>query len=73
MLSNYQTELCELFVPGEDFVYYESFEQVPEIVDYYLSHESERKEIAHNAYNKVREKYSYMVRLNGLLLQAFES
>ena len=29
LLSNYQTELCELFVPGEDFVYYESIEQVP--------------------------------------------
>ena len=72
MLSNYQTELCELFVPGEDFAYYESIEQVPELIAYYLERESERKEIAHNGYNKVKEQYSYMVRLNGLLLKAFE-
>ncbi len=73
MLSNYQTELCELFVPGEDFVYYESIEQVPEIAAYYLEHENERREIAHNGYTKVKEQNSYMVRLNGLLLTAFET
>lgn len=72
MLSNYQTELCELFVPGEDFVYYESIEQVPELIAYYLEHESERKEIAHNGYLKVKDQFSYMVRLNRLLLKAFE-
>ena len=73
MLSNYQTELCELFVPGEDFVYYDSIERVPELVDYYLEHENERREIAHNGYVKVKDQYSYMVRLNGLLLKAFEN
>ena len=73
MLSNYQTELCELFVPGEDFVYYDSIEQVPELVNYYLEHENERREIAHNGYIKVKDHFSYMVRLNGLLLKAFEN
>ncbi len=72
MISNYQTELCELFVPGEDFAYYESIEQVPELIDYYLGHEKERAEIAHNAYMKVKEQYSYEIRLNRLLLTAFE-
>lgn len=73
MISNYQTELCELFVPGEDFVFYESIEQVPELADHYLRHEKERREIAHNGYVKVREQYSYDVRLNKLLLTAFET
>ena len=73
MISNYQSELCELFVPGEDFIYYDSIEQVPELIDYYLNHEKERAEIAYNGYMKVREKYSYIKRLNGLLLRAFES
>ena len=73
MLSNYQTELCELFVPGEDFAFYDSIEQVPELIAYYLEHDSERKEMAYNAYVKVKEQYSYMVRLNKLLLIAFES
>lgn len=73
MLSNYQPELCELFVPGEDFAYYDSIEQVPELISYYLEHDSERKEMAHSAYVRVKEQYSYMVRLNKLLLLAFES
>ncbi len=73
LLSNFQPELCELFVPGEDFVYYESIEQVPELISYWLEHEKERAEIANNGYMKVREQYSYMVRLNRLLLAAFEN
>lgn len=73
MLSNYQQELCELFVPGEHFACYDSIESVPGIIDYYLNHENERREIAHNAYCKVAEEYNYMIRLNGLLLKAFES
>ena len=72
MLSNYQTELCELFVPGEDFVYYDSIDQVPELISYYLENEDERREIAHNGYMKVKNQYSYDLRLNGLLLAAFE-
>ena len=71
MLSNYQSELCELFVPGEDFACYDSLESIPDIIDYYLNHESQRKEMAHNAYEKVKERYSYMIRLNELLLTAF--
>lgn len=73
VLSNYQTELSELFIPGEDFVYYDSIEQVPELIEYYFAHENERKEIAHNGFIKVKDQYSYMIRLNGLLLKAFES
>ena len=73
MISNYQPELCELFTPGEDFVYYDSIEQIPELIDYYLDHDKERGEIAHNGYMKVREQYSYELRLNRLLLTAFET
>lgn len=73
MLSNYQSELCELFTPGEDFACYDSLESLPEIIDYYLNHESIRKEMAHSAYEKVKNQYSYMVRLNKLLLTAFSS
>jgi len=71
VLSNYQIEMAELFMPGEDFVYYESIEQVPELINYYLEHDGERREIAHNAFTKIRNEYSYLKRLNGLLLKAF--
>lgn len=73
MLSNYQSELCELFNAGEHFACYESIEQIPEIISYYLEHDQQRKEIAHEAFEKVRDEYSYELRLNKLLLMAFES
>ena len=72
VLSNYQTELCELFTPGEEFAYYDSDENLTDAIEYYLNHEKERREIAHNAFEKVKKEYNYMLRLNRLLLMAFE-
>ncbi len=71
MLSNYQNELCEFFVPGEDFDYYTSMDEAVEKCAYYLKHDKERKELAHNAYIKVSEKYNYPRRLDELLTLAF--
>lgn len=71
MLSNYQTELCEFFVPCEDFDYYTSMDEAVEKCAYYLKHDKERKELAHNAYIKVSEKYNYPRRLDELLTLAF--
>lgn len=71
MLSNYQTELCEFFVPGEDFDYYTGMDEAVEKCAYYLKHDKERKEIAHNAYVKVSEEYNYPRRLDELLKLAF--
>ena len=53
MLSNYQEELEELFVPGEDIVLYHNLEELEEKVEYYLTHEEERKRIARNGQRKV--------------------
>lgn len=72
MLSNYQPELCELFIPNENFVFYDSIEAMPNIVNYYLDHESEKIEISHNGFSKAKDNYNYLLRLNTLLLKAFE-
>ena len=53
LLSNFQSDFLIDFVPGEDFVYYENEEDLFEKAEYYLTHESERKEIADNGYQKV--------------------
>ncbi len=53
LLSNFQQELCEYFIPGEDFIYYESIDDATEKAAYFLTHENERKEIAHNAFEKI--------------------
>lgn len=53
MLSNYQQELAELFVPGEEIVLYHNMEELEYYVEYYLSHEEERKRIAKRGQQKV--------------------
>lgn len=63
LLSNYQQELCNFFIPGEDFVYYESANNAIEKAAYYLSHENERNEIAHNALEKVAASHTFHHRI----------
>lgn len=59
LLSNYQSDLAEFFVPGEDFVYYDSKEDLINKCNYYLTHEEERLAIAQNGYKKVKEFHNY--------------
>ncbi len=67
LLSNYQEDFLEYFVPGEDFDYYTSYEDLMEKVEYYLSHKKERKEIARNGYEKIKKYHSFEKRLDLIL------
>ena len=67
LISNYQSEIPEYFVPGEDIVLYDSPETLMEQTDYYLRHENERKEIAHNAFEKTLEYHTYEKRVELML------
>lgn len=67
LLSNYQADFMEHFVPGEDFVYYESREDLTAKVAYYLSREEERKQIAQNGYQKVKQFHTYRHRIAEML------
>lgn len=62
LLTNYQADLFDLFVPGEDFVYYESPEDLIYKIGYYLKHEEERIEIAKNGYEKIKKFHTYLDR-----------
>ena len=59
MLSNYQKELEELFIPGEEIVLYHNEEELMQYVEYYLLHEDERKEIARRGQEKVLRLHSF--------------
>lgn len=63
VISNYQAEIPELFVPGEDIVLYDSIPDLLDKIGYYLEHEDERLQIARNGYKKVKDLYSYDMRL----------
>ena len=59
LLTNYQADFMDYFVPGEDFVYYESEEDLIHKINYYLTHDRERMAIAHNGHEKVKANHSF--------------
>lgn len=67
LLSNFQADFLNHFVPGEDFVYYENKEDLARKVDYYLSHEEERRIIAKNGHNRVASEHTYRHRVKEML------
>ena len=72
LLSNYQNELSEFFVAGEDFDYYTNIDEAIEKTHYYLEHDSIRCEIANNAFKKVSELYNYPRRLEEMFKIALQ-
>lgn len=73
VLSNYQSELPDLFEIGSEVITYSSTDELIELASYYLHHDKERKEIARNGYEHVARDYNYPIRLARLLELAFLS
>lgn len=59
LLTNFQSDFLKHFVAGEDFVYFESNDDMLQKIDYYLTHEKERTSIAESGYQKVIKNHSY--------------
>ncbi len=59
LLTNFQADFLDYFVPDEDFVYFEDEADLIHKVDYYLEHDDKRKEIAQNGHQKVKENHSF--------------
>lgn len=71
LITNYQSELPEIFTIGKDLVAYESPEHLKELCTYYLRHEDERLEIAHNGYETIAKYHTYDIRLLQIIDKAF--
>lgn len=67
LLSNFQEDFLDFFVPGEDFVFYESEADFCAKIRYYLSHEAERAQIAENAVGKMRDFHTFSHRVTTIL------
>ncbi|MCM1543519.1 MAG: DUF3880 domain-containing protein, partial [Blautia sp.] len=63
LLTNYQEDFLDHFVPEEDYVYYTDAEDLMNQIEYYLSHEKERLEICKNGYEKVCRSHTYEKRI----------
>lgn len=71
LITNYQAELPEHFNIGEDLEAYTSLDDLMGKCEYYLSHDKERMEIAHNGFEKVKKYHTYDIRLTQMLEIAF--
>ncbi len=71
LITNFQEELPEYFKIGEDLEAYESLDDLMGKCEYYLTHENDRLEIAHNGFEKVKKYHTYDTRLTQMLEIAF--
>lgn len=67
LISNFQEELAEHFVLGEECVVYESLEDLCVKTEYYLKHEAERKKIAAAGFEKVKRDFTFEERIKKML------
>lgn len=71
VLTNYQNELEDCFTIGSDLAVYGSMEELLEQTSYYLTHEKERLEIAHNGWENLMAHHTYLHRIPKMLTEAF--
>ena len=67
LLSNYQEDFVDCFIPGEDFVFFESREDLMDKISYYLTHEEERIAIAQNGHQKIVSQHTYLHRVQEMI------
>lgn len=67
LLSNYQADFADCYVDGEDYVSFGSKEDMLDKMKYYLSHEKERSEIAHNGLVRTINNNTYEHRLTTMM------
>ena len=56
-ITNYQPEIAEYFIDGQELVMYSDMADLMNKVEYYLAHEEERVQIAQNGCKKVLENF----------------
>lgn len=67
LLSNFQADFEDCYVPDEDFVFFESREDLLQKIEYYLTHEDERAAIAWNGFQKTASCHTYQHRVEEIL------
>ena len=72
LLSNYQPELDEYFVNGQEMVMFESQDDLLGKIEYYLTHEKEREEIAMCGQAKIQNEFCYEKKLKEIFSIVYE-
>lgn len=67
LLTNYQEELAEILVPGEDYDYFGDCDELIDKCRFYLAHDDIRQKIARSGYEKVKQNHSYINRIDAMV------
>jgi len=67
LLTNYQADFLDYFVPGEDFAFFDSPTDLLDKIEYYLNNEEERAAVARNGYEKLAAHHTYKHRAEEII------
>lgn len=70
LLTNFQAEMPEYFTIGDDFVVYESIEDLYAKADFYLRNESERNRITRHGFETVQKYYTFRQQIEKIIQAA---
>lgn len=63
LLTNYQTDFFEFFIPGDDFAFYDSQIDLLDKINYYLRNDTERTQMAASAHDKIVKAHTFVHRI----------
>ncbi|MBQ4293504.1 MAG: glycosyltransferase family 1 protein, partial [Lachnospiraceae bacterium] len=66
-LTNWQEEVAECFTPGEEIIVYQELEEIRELAAFFVQHDTERRRIAENGYERLRREHTIPARLEMIL------
>lgn len=67
LLTNYQADFDDCYVNGEDYVSFESPEDMMDKISYYLEHDEERTELAQNGFQRTVRLHTYTMRVQEII------
>lgn len=70
-LSDFRSDLAKFYTPGVEIETYSSPQELLDKIEYYLTHEKERREIALNALDRTMREHTYGNRVNEMLSIVF--
>ena len=63
LISNYQTDFFDYFIPGDDFAFYDSQADLLDKIHYYLHNDHERIQMAASAHDKIAREHTFVHRI----------
>lgn len=67
LLTNYQADFDDCYKANEDYIFYDSTEDLMTKIDYFLCHEKERQEIAENGFRQTLNQHTFIHRITEMI------